>query len=132
MSTTKKAAKKPAKKPAAAKVALTTEEQAQEAADRISNDLSELEATVTQREWLLVCNKLDRNREQIHKDGSLRLLALAFVRQKREHGGANWDRLLDCTDAELLELHGYAIENPAAAEQDDQGDDQADQGDDQE
>lgn len=110
----KTGAKKAAKKSAAAKVALTEKEKTEAAAERIASELAELEATVTQREWLLVCNQLDRNRAQIAADGGLRLLALAWVRQKREHGGASWERLLDLTDTELLELHGFQIENPAA------------------
>jgi hypothetical protein len=73
--------------------------------------LADLERSVTQREWIIVMGKLAATREQINRDGSLRLLALAWVNEKREHGGASWDRLLDMTDEELLEAHGFSIED---------------------
>lgn len=75
-------------------------------------DLEALEETVTQREWLLITIRLDRTREQIANDGSLRLLALAWVKGKREHGGANWDALLEMTDRDLVERHGFPTEEP--------------------
>lgn len=102
-----------AKKKAPAKRKPTRAELAEEArAERITEAATELDAfeeTLTQREWLLVCNKLDRNRQQISSDGSLRLLALGWVKEKREHGGASWDRLLDMTDEEILVLHGFPV-----------------------
>lgn len=69
--------------------------------------LEDLERTVTQREWLLIRQRLNASREEIAKEGGLRLLALAWIREKREHGGASWDRLLEMTDEELVSLHGF-------------------------
>lgn len=77
-----------------------------------SDGLDELQETVTQREWLLITAKLDRPRQAIVEDGGLRLLALAWVKEKREHGGASWDRLLDMTDTDLVEVHGFPAEDP--------------------
>lgn len=74
--------------------------------------LEDLERSVTQREWLLITIRLDRTREQIAQDGGLRLLALTWVKEKREHGGADWDRLLDMTDDDLAEAHGLPTETP--------------------
>ena len=70
-------------------------------------ELDTFEATVTQREWLIVYRKLEVDRQAINRDGSLRLLALGWIREKREHGGASWDRLLEMTDREILDLHGF-------------------------
>lgn len=70
--------------------------------------LDELAATVTQRDWLLICKALDKSRAEIGADTGLTLLALGWVLEKRAHGGASWDRLLDMTDAELEDLHGFA------------------------
>lgn len=126
MSTTK-----PAKK-AAAKAASTTpkrtrqeeekarqmdlERKAQEAfqarVEEATEDLEALERTVTQREWLLIRQRLNASREEIAKEGGLRLLALAWIREKRDHGGASWDRLLEMTDEELVALHGFPTEEP--------------------
>lgn len=77
-----------------------------------SDNLTALEETVTQREWLLVTAALDRTRDQIAQDGSLRMLALAWVREKHDHGGASWDALLDMTDRDLVRLHGFPEETP--------------------
>lgn len=79
----------------------------QEAAQAFADDLDRLSKTVTQREWLLITSRLDRPRDKIVEDGSLRLLALGWVRKVRDHGGANWNELLELTDDKLLELHGW-------------------------
>lgn len=84
----------------------------QERVDQATEDLEALEETVTQREWLLITIRLDRTREQIAQDGSLRLLALAWVREKRDHGGADWDTLLNMTDRDLVKAHGFPDEEP--------------------
>jgi hypothetical protein len=84
----------------------------QERVDEATEALEALEESVVQREWLLITLRLDRTREQIAADGSLRLLALAWVREKRDHGGADWDRLLEMTDKELVDLHGFPTETP--------------------
>lgn len=96
-----------------------------EAAEAFTDDLSKLEKTVTQREWLLITSRLDRPRAQITEDGNLRLLALAWVRRVREHGGAKWDELLGMTDDELLELHHFPA-HLFTDDDDDQADPEAD------
>lgn len=83
-----------------------------EKVDAATADLEALEETVTQREWLLITLRLDRTRQQIAEDGSLRLLALAWVKDKRDHGGASWDTLLEMTDRDLVEAHGFPTEEP--------------------
>jgi len=123
MTTAKKAT--PARKTAAQRRTEAEEQKARQAAleervrtewqekvDQATEDLDALEGTVTQREWLLITMRLDRTREQIAADGSLRLLALAWVREKRDHGGADWDRLLDMTDEDLVKAHGFPTEDP--------------------
>lgn len=110
----------------------TTEEQISDVRDRIrqtddearaerlkaaNEAIESLAETVTQREWLLVAHRLDKTRDQINADGSLRLLALAWIKEKRDHGGADWDRLLDMTDKELLEVHGISQEDSTAEEE---------------
>lgn len=81
------------------------EKAAQEARDQARLEAIEtLERSITQREWLNICKRLDVTRQQIDQDYGLRVLAFAWVQQKREHGGAEWERLLSCTDEELLEL----------------------------
>lgn len=137
MTAKKTAAKRPAKKTTAARSSssssstTTTEPTAQEAqAERqetkasqaqeaydakvqeASEALDSLESTVTQREWLLITTRLDRTRAQIAVDGGLRLLALAWVREKRDHGGASWDRLLEMTDDDLVKMMDFPTEPP--------------------
>lgn len=72
-----------------------------------NDELNKLAASVTQRDWLLITQTLDRTRQQIGSDTGLTLLAMAWVKEKRAHGGASWDRLLDLTDAQLEALHGF-------------------------
>lgn len=79
----------------------------QEAVDAFQADIAALERTVTQREWLLICTRLDRTRAQIAEDGNLRLLAMAWVRNVRDHGGANWNEVLNLTDEQILNLHNW-------------------------
>lgn len=76
--------------------------------------LEQLQADVTQREWLQITRALDRTRQEVITDGALRLLALAWVKEKRDHGGADWNRLLDLTDEALLELHGFPTDDDQA------------------
>ena len=81
---------------------------AQEAAvEDFQAELKRLRASVTQREWLIITTRLDRSRDQIEADGALNMLALAWVKGVREHGGAKWDDLLDLTDDQLLAAHGW-------------------------
>lgn len=76
--------------------------------------LDQLARETTQRDWLLITRKLDRTRAEIGADSGLTMLALAWVKEKHEHGGASWDRLLDMTDAELEAIHGFpAGDRPA-------------------
>jgi uncharacterized protein (DUF2235 family) len=79
------------------------DEQSKQAQDA----MAELAESVTQREWLIITRKLDQTRPQIGGDSGLTMLALAWVKEKRAHGGADFDRLLDMTDAQLSELHGF-------------------------
>lgn len=95
----------PARQPSAA--VLTPAEQWQAGVDEARERLDQLAAETTQREWLIVTRKLDRSRAEIGADAGLTLLALAWVKEKHEHGGANFDRLLDMTDAELEAIHGF-------------------------
>jgi hypothetical protein len=88
-------------------VRLTPRELWQQQNDEANERLNELARTTTQREWLLITTALDRNRQQIGADDGLTLLAMAWVKEKREHGGASWDRLLDLTDQQLADLHGF-------------------------
>lgn len=123
----KKAAKKAPKRTAAQETQARQadlERKAQEAfqarVEEATEDLAALEKTVTQREWLLIRQRLNASREEIAKEGGLRLLALAWVRGKREHGGASWDRLLEMTDEDLVALHGFPTEEPEGGLPDDE------------
>ncbi len=78
-----------------------------EATEAFTAEIDRLEKSVTQREWLLITSRIDRPRAQITEDGNLRLLAMAWVRKVRDHGGANWNELLDLTDEELLAVHEW-------------------------
>lgn len=73
--------------------------------------LEAIQRNVTQREWLNITQVLDRTRVEIIEDGGLRLLALGWVKEKHAHGGASWDVLLDMTDDQLLELHGFPTDD---------------------
>lgn len=97
------------------------DQQNEEAAER----LDQLAQTVTQREWLLITRTLDRTRQEIGRDSGLTMLALAWAKQKREHGGASWEKLLDLTDAQLEALHGF----PAGSREDAEADAAAGSGD---
>lgn len=77
--------------------------------------LQKLADETTQREWLLITRALDRSRQQIGGDIGLTMLAMLWVREKREHGGASWDKLLDLTDRQLEDALGFpAGERPEA------------------
>lgn len=123
---TKAAAAKPAKTPQERREALeerrAREAQAREAA--VAADLDQLEASITQREWLLICRRLEVTRQQIAADLSLRLLALAWVRQQRTHGGAEWDKLLGLTDEQIIGVLGYDLDGNPLTPAGDQADDQ--------
>ncbi len=73
-----------------------------------------VQRTITQRDWLNITQVLDRPRTTILEDGGLRLLALAWVKEKAAHGGASWEVLLDMTDEEILALHGFPTSDDEA------------------
>jgi hypothetical protein len=73
--------------------------------------LATIQRAITQRDWLLITQALDKTRKDILEDGGLRLLALAWVKEKNAHGGASWDVLLDMTDDQLLEMHGFPTDD---------------------
>jgi len=75
-----------------------------EAAQRTAD---ELQASITQREWLLIRRALDSSRLEVIQDGGLRMVALAWVKASRAHGGATWDQFLNMTDDEALEANGF-------------------------
>lgn len=109
--------------------ALSPAELWDEQRDQASEAVDQLAETVTQREWLLITTRLERSRQQIGADSGLTLLALGWVKEKRAHGGASWDRLLDMTDEQLAQLHGYPAgnrpeEGPAAPAPAETADDQ--------
>ena len=103
--TTSAQVKKTAK--AADAVKLSPRELWEQRNEEANERLQAIAASVTQREWLIITRTLDRNRQQIGSDTGLTLLAMGWVKEKREHGGASWDRLLDLTDEQLEELHGF-------------------------
>lgn len=80
--------------------------------------LAQVQRIVTQRDWLNITQVLNRTRKEVLEDGSLRLLALAWVKEKAAHGGASWDVLLDMTDEALLALHGFPTDDDEDAGQD--------------
>lgn len=85
-----------------------TSAEAIEKVDAWKARMVELEETITQREWLQITGKIDRGRKEILSDENLKLLALAWIHAKREHGGAQWEPLLDLTDTGLLEFLGIS------------------------
>lgn len=81
-------------------------------------------ATATQKDWLLITAAFDRTRHQISEDTGLVMAAGAWLREKRDHGGAKFDRFLSMTDEELAVFLGW----PAGRRPDDEpADDQAGQ-----
>lgn len=64
--------------------------------------------TMTQGDWLTITRLLDMSREDIGEDQNLVLLAFAYVKEKRAHGEASIDILLELTDRQLLAAHGFA------------------------
>lgn len=93
---------------------MTTQQEAYDAqVEAASERLDDLQKTITQREWLLICRTLDLPREAVVRDGGTRLLALAWIKGKRDHGGAKWEPLLEATDEEMLVIHGFPTEEPS-------------------
>lgn len=87
--------------------ALSPAELWDEKSEEARQELDRLADSTTQREWLLITTRLDRTRQQIGADSGLTMLALAWVKEKRAHGGASWDKLLDMTDDQLSTLHDF-------------------------
>lgn len=87
--------------------AMTDREKWDEQNAAAREQLEQLAAETTQREWLGITRALDCTRAQIGGDPGLTMLAMGWVKEKRAHGGASWDRLLDMTDAQLEALHGF-------------------------
>lgn len=86
--------------------------------ERAQHDLKFFARTLTQGDWLDITRRLDMSRAAIGEDNNLTLLALAYVKEKRAHGSASIDVLLQMTDADLLEAHGF----PASLLDADEGD----------
>lgn len=99
----------PASQPPAEKPGAVVDQAAidREQAEQAGEELKRIIMSVTQREWLLITGKLDRTRDQISEDSGLSLLAAAWMKNRRAHGGADWDRLLDMTDQELTVELGF-------------------------
>jgi hypothetical protein len=70
-------------------------------------NLIKLVESVTQGEWLAIRRALDLTRAEIGAERTLTLLALGYVKEKREHGAASWDVLLGMTDDDIARLHGF-------------------------
>lgn len=83
--------------------------------EKADADLIKLAASVTQGEWLAIRRALDLTRAEISEERSLMLTVLAYVKEKREHGAASWDVILDKTDEEIARLHGYMGEDDLKA-----------------
>jgi hypothetical protein len=105
----------PAREPAAPDLGETPTEAFDRQLHEANEKLQRLADETTQREWLLITRALDRSRQQIGGDIGLTMLAMLWVREKREHGGASWDKLLDLTDRQLEDALGFpAGERPEA------------------
>lgn len=63
--------------------------------------------TMTQGEWLAICRALDLSRDSIADDENLVLLAAAWAKDKRDRGAGNMGELLELTDRQLGERHGF-------------------------
>jgi hypothetical protein len=79
-------------------------------------DLGELATTITQREWLLICRALEASKDDILERSELLMPAIAWVHLKRAHGGADWDKVLDLTDLEVIDLLGLNTDEVAEEE----------------
>lgn len=62
--------------------------------------------SITQREKFLLADRLSRPFSEIMEDPDRIMLALAWVKRKRENGGKapSFDELLDMTDQQLLDV----------------------------
>jgi hypothetical protein len=80
-------------------------------------DTGELLRTAQQRDWLNICRALEAPKEDVLEQTELLFPALCWLNRKRKHGGADWDSILDLTDAEL-----YAELGMGAADEDSEPD----------
>lgn len=89
----------------------------------LKDELTDLFASMTQREWLLITTKLDRSRAEIKSDEGLTLLATAWVKSRRDTTtpDAGIDQLLDLSDDGLMRHVGFTDELIEALPDDDQG-----------
>lgn len=69
----------------------------------------------TQREKLLVGKRLEMPFSEVIQDEDLALTALAWLKVKHESGGADWDRILDMTDTQILDTLGLNDEEAEEA-----------------
>lgn len=85
--------------------------------EQAEENLVKLVESVTQGEWLAIRRALDLSRAEIGAERSLTLLALGYVKEKRDHGAASWDVLLEMTDDDLARLHGFMGEDDLKAKE---------------
>lgn len=74
---------------------------------------------VTQREKLLVAQALDRPYVEILTDPDRILPALLWLERKHDHGGQDWNTILDLTDRQILEALG--LEDTGDEDEDEAG-----------
>lgn len=71
-------------------------------------ELEPLIRSVTQREKFLLAARLERPYSELMEDPDRVMIALAWVKLKRENAGVapNWDDLMDMTDEQILAVLG--------------------------
>ena len=100
------------------------EDQAAEAAGQ--SIVGELIGTATQRDWLLIQQRLDADKETVLSDMTRLFVALVWLKRKREAGGAKFDPILDLTDEQIYAELGIDADTAAAIEADQNADDAGD------
>ena len=78
--------------------------------DRAQKDLDKLTRSITQGEWLHFSRAIDIPRPNIESNNDLTLLAMAYFKDKREHGRSSLDLLLDFNDEELMTFLNFAVD----------------------
>lgn len=82
-------------------------------------DVKGLLATVTQREWLLICRALEASKDDVLEQSELLLPALCWINRKRTKGAvADWEQVLDLLDSDLLAELG--VDSSAEGSEDEQ------------
>ena len=86
----------------------TTDQAKADAQARRQAIVQPLIESVTQREKFLLADRLSRPYSQLMEDPDRVMIALLWIKRKRDNGGVapNFDDLLDLTDAEVLEALG--------------------------